>query len=195
MKTQIVLFIAFVIVAMACDKATSSNEEILDPELLFSPFFNYSYDGDLPEHQSNLKSATVTKTIKFQETSGIMVFDPDGDCGGDLVNVKLSGVGRSSLMGKYHVLNTFCSEGVDPVNPIFGFLTAANGDEIHTMVIKAGVAEDNDNYESYYIYKVLDGTGRFEHIVSGEMLIYVNADFGTLTWTCEGEGTLEFQYN
>jgi hypothetical protein len=98
-------------------------------------------------------------------------------------------------MGKYHVLNTFCSDGVGAVGNIYGFLTAANGDEIHTMVTEAGVAEDNEFYDSYYIYTVLDGTGRFEHIVSGEMLIYVNADFGTLTWTCEGEGTLVFQYD
>lgn len=193
MKTQIALFLVFLVAAMACDKATSSYEETLDPELLYSPFFNYTYTGDLPENPSYLKGATLTKTIKFQETSGIMEFSL-GDCA-PYFNVRLTGEGQASLMGRYSILNTFCSDGVGPVSLIYGFLTAANGDEIHTMVIEAGVAEDNELYESYYIYTVLGGTGRFENIVSGEMLIYANADFGTLTWNCVGEGTLVFQYN
>ena len=193
MKTQIVLFFVLLIAAMGCDKTTSSNEEALDPELLLSPFFGYTYTGDLPDSQGHLKSATVTKTIKFLETSGIFEF-LEGDCA-PYLNVRLIGEGQSSLMGHYSVLNTFCSDGVAPVSNLYGFLTAANGDEIHTMVIEAGPTVDNDKYESYYIYTVLEGTGRFENIVSGEMVLYVNASFETLTWTCEGEGTLVFQYD
>ena len=49
MKTQIVLFFVLLIAAMGCDKTTSSNEEALDPELLLSPFFGYTYTGDLPD--------------------------------------------------------------------------------------------------------------------------------------------------
>ena len=194
MKTQLVLFFVLLIAAMGCDKASSSNEEALDPELIFSPFFNYSFTGDLLDNQSHLKSATVAKTIKFWEVSGNLEFLENGDCA-PYLNVRLTGEGRSSLMGNYHVLNTFCSDGINPVSDIFGFLTAANGDEIHTMVTEAGVAADNDLYESYYKYIVLGGTGRFENIVSGEMIIYVNADFGNLTWNGVGEGTLVFQYH
>lgn len=193
MKTQIALFFVLLIAAMACEKASSSNEESLDPELLLSPFFGYTYTGELPNNQNYLKGATVTKTIKFLEISGIMEFQ-EGDCA-PYLNVSLIGEGRSSLMGKYSLLNTFCSDGVDPVTPIFGFLTAANGDEIHTMVTEAGIAEENDVYDLYYIYTVLGGTGRFEHIVSGEMIIYSNVDWGALSWICEGEGTLVFQYD
>jgi hypothetical protein len=193
MKTHIACFFVLLIAAAGCEKANSSNEEIPDPELLLSPFFGYTYTGGLPENQSNLKSATVTKTIKFLETSGIMEFS-EGDCA-PYFNTKLTGEGQSSLMGKYSLLNTFCSDGVNPVTPIYGFLTAANGDEIHTMVTEAGAAVENEFYELYYIYQVLGGTGRFEHILSGEMIIYANVDFVNLTWTCEGEGTLIFQYN
>lgn len=191
MKTQIVLFFVLLIAAIGCEKAATSNEVTLDPELLLSPFFGYEYTGDLPENQSQLKSATVTKTIKFKETSGVIELSL-GDCAPNY-NVELTGYGKSSLMGKYHVLNTFCSDGVDPVTPILGFLTAANGDEIHTMVTDAGFNEDGELI--YYIYTVLEGTGRFEHIVSGEMKISGTMDFETLTWTCEGEGTLVFQYD
>lgn len=193
MKTQIALFFALLIAAIGCSKVTSLNEEIPDPELLFSPFFNYSFPGDLPVNQDMLKSATVAKTIKFWEISGPMEFQANGDCA-PYYNVRLTGVGQSSLMGQYNVLDVFCSDGVGAVGPIYGFLTAANGDEIHTMVTGAGPAEDNDKYEAYYTYMVLDGTGRFENIVSGEMIIYVNADFGSMTWNGEGEGTLIFQY-
>ncbi|MFO7933640.1 MAG: hypothetical protein ACQERS_14960 [Bacteroidota bacterium] len=191
MKTQIVLFFVLLIVAMGCEKSTSSNEETLDPELLLSPFFGYTYTGDLPENQSPLKSASVTKTIKFQEASGVIEFQ-EGDCAPN-INVRLTGYGQSSLMGKYHILNTFCSDGVDPVTSIYGFLTAANGDEIHTMVTDAGYNEEGELL--YYVYTVLEGTGRFENIVSGEMIITGTMDFESLTWTCEGEGTLIFQYN
>ena len=193
MKTQIGLFIVLLIVAIGCEKSVSSNEETPDPELLFSPFFNYTYTGDVPENHSNLKGATVSKTIKFLEVSGFMEFQANGDCA-PYFNVRLTGESKSSLLGHYHVLNTFCSDGINPVGYIYGFLTAANGDEIHTMVTEAGVAEENELYESYYIYTVLGGTGRFESIVSGEMVIYVNADFENLTWTGEGEGTLIFKY-
>lgn len=192
MKTQIVLFLVLLIAAMGCDKAASSHEEIPDPQLLFSPFFNYTFTADMPENQNNLKSATVTKTIKFWEVSGTFEFQ-EGDCA-PYYNARLTGEGQSSLMGHYSVLNTFCTDGVNPVSQIYGFLTAANGDEIHTMVTEAGPTVDNEKYESYYIYTVLEGTGRFENIVSGEMVLYVNASFETLTWTCEGEGTLVFYY-
>jgi len=191
MKTQIAMFLVLLIAAMGCEKATSSHEEIPDPELLLSPYFGYKYTGELPENQSYLKSATVTKTIKFQELSGTMEFTL-GDCAPNF-NVELTGYGQSSLMGRYHVLNTFCSDGVDPVTPIFGFLTAANGDEIHTMVTDAGFTEEGELL--YYVYTVLEGTGRFEHIVSGEMIIYGNMDIAGLTWSAWGEGTLVFQYD
>lgn len=195
MKTQIVLFFVLLIAAIGCEKASLSSEKVPDPELLFSPFYNYSYTGDLPETQSHLKSATVTKTIKFWDASGIMEFSENGDCGVDYYSVRLIGEGRSSLMGKYQVLNTFCFDGTNPVGDVFGFLTAANGDEIHTQIIGAGEAVDNDSYESYYIYNVLGGTGRFEHIIEGEMIIYVNNDFVNFTSNFAGEGTLVFQYN
>jgi len=193
MKKQIVLFFVLLIASMGCEKANLSSEKALDPELLFAPFFNYSYTGDLPETQSALKSATVTKTIKFWDASGIMEISL-GDCTPNY-NVRLIGEGRSSLMGKYKVLNTFCFDGENPVGDVFGYITAANGDEIHTMIIEAGEAVDNDIYESYYIYDVLGGTGRFEHLVSGRMIIYVNNDFENYTSNFAGEGTLEFQYN
>ena len=133
MKTQILLFVVLLIAALGCEKTSSPNEASLDPEVLFSPFFNYTYTGDLPENQSHLKGATVTKTIKFRESSGAMEFSL-GDCA-PYYNVRLTGEGQASIMGKYHVLNTFCSDGIGAIGDIFGFLTAANGDEIHTQVI------------------------------------------------------------
>ena len=193
MKTQIALFFALLIAAMGCEKTAIPDAKNLDPESLLSPFFGYTYTGDLPGNQNYLKSATVTKTIKFLETSGVMEFSL-GDCAPNF-NVELTGYGQSSLMGKYHVLNTFCSDGVNPTSPILGFLTAANGDEIHTMVTDAGYDENGELL--YYVYTVLpdECTGRFENIVSGEMIIYGTLDFDNLTWTCWGEGTLVFQYN
>ena len=190
MKTQIVLFLALLIVAMGCDKLNSPNEKTPDPELLLSPFYGYKYTGELPQNQSHMKGTTVTKTIKFKDSSGSMEFTL-GDCAPNF-NVELTGYGHASLMGKIHVLNTFCSDGVDPVEPIYGFLTAANGDEIHTMVTEAGFTDEGELL--YYVYTVLGGTGRFEHIVSGEMIIYGNMDIPGLSWSAWGEGTLEFQY-
>ena len=191
MKTQIVLFLSLLIVAMGCEKLNSPNEKTPDPELLLSPFFGYKYTGELPQNQSHYKGTMVTKTIKFKETSGVMEFTL-GDCA-PYYNVRLTGEGQASLLGRYHVLNNFCSDGVDPVGPIYGFLTAANGDEIHTMVTEAGYTDEGELL--YCVYTVLGGTGRFEHIVSGEMIIYGNMDMVGLTWTVWGEGTLVFQYH
>ena len=54
MKTQIALFFVLLIAAMGCEKATTSDEKNLDPEMLFSPFFGYTYTGDLPGNQNYL---------------------------------------------------------------------------------------------------------------------------------------------
>lgn len=143
MKISTVLLSALLIFAIGCNEDISPNEEILQPELLLSPLTNYSFTGDLPEISTHLKSAAVTKTIKFFEISGTIEFG-FGDCS-PYINVLILGEGNATHLGRYTVLNKYCTDGVNPVSPIYGFLTAANGDEIHTQLIKSGFDPDLQN--------------------------------------------------
>ncbi len=149
---------------------------------------NYSFTGDLPETSTHLKRAAITKTIKFFELSGTIEYDVNA-CGPD-TKVMILGEGNATHLGRYTVLNTYCvnSDGI-PVSPVYGFITAANGDEIHTMLIGSSYNSDLDLF--YLQYLVLDGTGRFEG-VTGTISMFGTMDAQNLVWTLEGEATINF---
>jgi hypothetical protein len=179
MKTRIVLLSVLMIVAIGCEKDSSPYEEISLPEQQLSPLPNISIPNDLFENSQYLKGAAVTKTFKFFETTGPMVLE-----GGKITMI--SGEGYASHMGLYTVKNEPC---VFYGFPTFcGCLTAANGDEIYTVVIDSG---PDPVYGVYLEYIVLGGTGRFEGS-TGTISMYGSLDFGNSTWTLQGEGQISY---
>jgi hypothetical protein len=177
MKTRIVLLSVLMIVAIGCEKDSSPYEEISLPEQQLSPLLNISITDYLPENSQYLKGVAVTRTIKFFEVTGTMVLDPGGT-----YPTLILGEGHASHMGHYTVKNTFGFYYGYPT--YFGFLTAANGDEIRTVVIDSG---PDPVYGIYLEYIVLGGTGRFEGI-TGTISMYGSMDLENLTWTLQGEG-------
>ena len=136
---------------------------------------------------SNAKA--VTRTIKFQRSSGYFDFVyPSTECS-PYVQVLIVGTGNATFLGNFEVLNKYCFDGEEPVGPIYGFLTAANGDEIHTQMIAATElpAPEISNFD----YIILGGTGRFED-ASGTIHMYGTIDRVNFIFYLEGEGEITF---
>ena len=126
-----------------------------------------SVSPDLDSGYDVLKKAKaakkVTKTLKFHESSGILLYfaDPFVPCKvcdicefGSMLLVQ--GTGHATHLGAFTVINYLCFEDPEITR---GILTAANGDQIHTMVVGTSVDEE---LGLIYHYLILDGTGRFE---------------------------------
>ena len=150
-----------------------------------------SVSPDLDSGYDVLKKAdaakNVTKTLKFHESSGI-VLDPPVLC--EICDMcespsilVVQGTGHATHLGAFTVVNYICLSEY----PILrGILTAANGDKIHTMVTD----EYFDDRGKVYYYSILDGTGRFEgakgHI---EMWGLIDYDLGIFDLQGLGEIT------
>ncbi len=156
---------------------------------------NLLNENDFSTNPMEKSGKAVTKTIKFQKSSGPfeVIFNDENPCFQyyGAPQMYITGGGNASHMGKFTVVNTFCfymeGEAIIVLGDWLGFLTAANGDEIYTQVVDPL----NDWYIidgiSYMEYTVIGGTGRFEG-ASGEVLMY-----GTFAFTSETEGVWELE--
>lgn len=128
----------------------------------------------------SINSKPVTKTIKFQRSWGwFELFDDD-----PYYQTRIIGEGNATLIGHFTVLNTYDSyANMAPMGgPWLGFITAANGDEIHTQLVGQGPS---------YHYVIIGGTGRFEG-ATGDIYMTGESSFIDYTWTMEGEGTITY---
>ena len=177
MKKSIIFLFAFCIVAFACSK----DESILQEDLSDSAL---------------LKSKVKTKTIKFHRASGTMemIYDEANPCY-PLLQLKITGGGNASHLGLFTVENKVCFYMVEgnfiSVGQWEGKLTAANGDQLNTEMVKGPYFMNNDGL-AYYDYEVHSGTGRFETVTGGTLVMWGITDMDTMTWKLEGEGTIEF---
>jgi len=195
MKTTKIIFACFaalLLILSGCSKEYP--EDVLigdsgpDQEELLTLLESYTYPGDLPEVTSHLKGATVTKTIKFKRVSGIYHNYIPGLIG--TPQIYISGQGIASHLGNFSVFNTILFTGGQ--NPdgsseyyIFGTITAANGDELNSVMIGGGQVDGMMEFT----YMVLGGSGRFEG-VNGYIVLqgYLYPD----SWSLSGEGKIEF---
>ena len=151
-----------------------------------------SVSPDLDSGDDVLKKADVakkvTKTLKFHESSGILLYfaDPPVPCEvcdiceyGSMLLVQ--GTGHATHLGAFTVINYLCYE--DPTTTR-GLITAANGDQIHTMVTGPPV-------NGVYNYAILGGTGRFEG-ATGYIDMWGDIDIITETFDLEGLGEITY---
>jgi hypothetical protein len=152
-----------------------------------------SVSPDLDSGDNVLKKAEVaklvTKTLKIHESSGTMGvvfcscedcgdFDDCEDCDSGMLYL-IQGTGHATHMGAFTVQNTFC---IGSGEPLRGILTAANGDQIFTMVTGPPV-------DGVYHYAILDGTGRFE---GAKGYIDMWGEFTSTTFDLEGLGEITY---
>ena len=148
-------------------------------------------EGLIYNFEGSINSKPVTKTIKFQRSWGTFEFDGGSCCGSPFLQARIMGEGNASHIGHFTVLNTYCLNPpafTEPIGPWLGFITAANGDEIHSQMMGFGFDSD---IGPFYIYKIIGGTGRFDD-ATGEIHMWGETDFSTLTWYLEGEGEITY---
>jgi hypothetical protein len=155
-----------------------------------------SVSPDLDSGYDVLKKAEaakkVTKTLKFHESSGILLYfaDPPVPCEicdiceyGSMLLVQ--GTGHATHLGAFTVINYLCYEDLKTTR---GILTAANGDHLFTMVIGTSIDED---LGLIYHYAILEGDGRFEG-ATGWIDMWGDIDDIAGTFDLEGEGEVTY---
>ncbi|MDX1314759.1 MAG: hypothetical protein R3356_04600, partial [Eudoraea sp.] len=142
----------------------------------------------------------VTKEFKMLYSRGTVGVVPNSDPYSDGPNSGCSGLGDlqfvvdgggiGSLIGKFTVRNLACvdMEG-NFVSPLYGWITAANGDVIHTMLVNVTPDMDNLNFATYH-YEIIGGSegGRFEN-ASGFIYIYGDTTANPFDFVGGGEIT------
>ena len=176
MKKSIIFLFAFCFIAFACSK----DESILQEDLS---------DSEL------LKSKVKTKTIKFHRASGTMEMNFQSSECVPYAQFVIKGGGNASHLGRFTVENKVCfymeNGNFISVGQWEGKLTAANGDQLNTEMVKGPYFMNNDGL-AYYDYEVHSGTGRFASVTDGTLVMWGITDMATMTWELEGEGTIEF---
>lgn len=195
MKTQILLWLGLVILVLSCSNDNLS-EEISKKEMtdlqekaLSTPLTNDVFTVDQKDNWKSSNGKAVTRTIKFHRSSGIFDFvAPSTECS-PFIQVLIVGDGNATFLGNFKIINKYCFDGEQPVGPINGFLTAANGDEIFTQMI--GAVEVPSPEISNFDYIILGGTGRFED-ATGFIQMYGTIDRINFVFNLEGEGEITF---
>ena len=154
-----------------------------------------SVSPDLDSGYDVLKKADVakkvTKTLKFHESSGI-VLNPPVPCEVcDMCEspsmILVQGTGHATHLGAFTVINYFCLSEYPPTvsrRPS----TGESCSTIHTMVTKEPYVDDRG---LVYYYSILDGTGRFKG-ASGHILMWGLIDYDLGIFDLEGLGEITY---
>ena len=75
-------------------------------------------------------------------------------------------------------------------SPVYGFITAACGSEIHAMMGAPTPDMDNPPY-LFYPYMIIGGTDKYEN-ASGYFIMYGIIDYMTGEWSLTGKGQISY---
>jgi hypothetical protein len=177
MKNFIVFVIGALFIAFSCQKnsveGTVYDEDVVLEKSIFN--FNHNRVGDMSIPDAKKPNGkAVTKTIIFHNSSGYgsVIVNPE-ECGdfSPPLQLIIDGGGTATHLGLYTVINKVCID-IDGnfLSPVLGFMTAANGDEIHSIM--GNPYPDMDNPPNvYFPYTIIGGTGRFDG-ASGHIDMY-----------------------
>ena len=199
--TQTLTVDGFIIVAYAVGVGTEGNVKGLFAEWTYTLNFDGTPESAFYVSEGYIAPKQMTKTMKTIKASGPFAMflpgHPSNDCDEGICQVYVSGSGNTSHLGKFTVENFGCYDvfgGTGQVGEWLGYITAANGDMIHTELIYSWEADGYD----WYLYDILGGTGRFEG-ASGYIENYGNTDyfnpdnpFEGGEWDLEGEGIIVY---
>jgi hypothetical protein len=177
------------------DKMVNESDFVLEP---YINAFN-QYQADDFNLQTGLKSAksgkkTLTKSIEFKRSTGTFDVVPNmGFCDDILAPLQMviEGEGIATHLGRFTVKNLACMDWDGTfMSPVYGFITAACGSEIHTMMgIPYPDLENPPNL--FYPYRIIGGTEKYQD-ASGHFLMYGYTDPSTGQWSFTGEGEISY---
>lgn len=199
MKNYYLLFIGLLLFAFSCqdkqqliekDAETGSQVNL---KAYIEAFNHYNGDEFLP---ADLKcnGKPVTKTLIIHDASGTMGVTINEEYCSDYtpsLQFFVEGEGHATHLGLFSVLNLACVDIYSNfLTPVYGFLTAANGDEVHTQM-GFPYPDVNNPPNMYYPYTIIGGTGRFDG-ATGNILMYGIVDYNFGTWEFTGEGEITY---
>jgi hypothetical protein len=156
-------------------------------------------DAVKPDDEAVYKNGVTEKIITFKQSSGTIEVIPCEDCATGW-QLRTPGSGIATHLGNFTLLNTVCIEITSfepfefiPVGDWLGFITAANGHELHTQMVNGPYFPEGPEGPEYYDYSVLDGTGRFADVTGGDWVIYGSTDVVNFTWDVQGGGPIYFE--
>lgn len=198
MKKLSIFIMAFVAIISSCstdnvqnDLNTTLDNDALQTERYLTPLVNYDVQTCFPDFQFPLIIRNEnTKTLKLRSAgTTVLLFPPNNNCNPNEVEVVLNGEGHATHLGLFTFFASYCSlDGINPVSPILGVQTAANGDELYSVLVGAGEDPELGYYQDWVFY---GGSGRFED-ATGEIRLYAIVDFINLTWSNHGVGTITY---
>ena len=193
MKNFIFYLVGAMLLFVSCQSDQLESDEALVQEndailmKALESLKDYDVANQSPMVSKSVNANQVSKNWKMlysRGTVGVVVNSdpylpgsPDSGCDGEGgLQFVVDGGGIASLIGKFSVMNLACvDEGGNFVTPLYGWITAANGDVIHTMLTNVTPDLSNPGFATYR-YMVVGGSegGRFE-AASGWLDIYGNS--------------------
>lgn len=189
MKTTVMLMLGLLLSLFSCrDEQVAGTvalpETVPVTETTAMSLFNLPATADFSTVQATEKNNPHARKIKIR-TEGTMSFTPGTtDCPAALW-ARYVGEGHASHLGLFTIEIAYCTDGINPLSPILGVQTAANGDQLFVR----GVGGDPSANSLDFSYE--GGTGRFEN-ASGFVTLFFQFDYENLTWRNFGEGIISY---
>ncbi|NHF57941.1 hypothetical protein FK220_001215 [Flavobacteriaceae bacterium TP-CH-4] len=189
MKLKFLLLFGIVAFFLACEKEAipmelNNQQNTLVDEGLVEILFTKGKQWDALTEQSAQKDNPVTKKLKIR-TSGTMSMTPGADACEGFIQFSASGEGNATHLGLFTLELDYCTDGTAPLGPIFAKQTAANGDQVLSVVVGG---DPTENSLDFLIY---GGTGRFEN-ATGFVTLFFVFDYLNQTFDNFGEGTITY---
>lgn len=188
MKNRLFFTLTIIAILFACtrnDLASTVDESNLNAKMILSPLFDYNGETYSANLQKQLNKNAVARKLLIRN-SGIITFAPDSEYCAPYIQVLIQGQGNATHLGLFTISISYCSDGENPVGPILGIQTAANGDQLFTALVGAGFDPELGPYMDFIYF---GGTGRFVD-ASGEITLFGLVDYAEMVFDLHGEGTL-----
>ncbi len=202
MRATLMLLTGVFLLMVSCQKEDLAGEQayLENYDMVLSQamdsFNDYSAPFEVPNQAKNQNANRVEKDLVFKYSRGEFGIVPNpGGCGdySPPLQLVIEGGGIATHIGKFTVLNNACV-GVDGtfLTPVYGFITAANGDVIYTVVTDSYPDMDNPP-NVYYEYLIIGGSigGRFEG-ATGHITMYGITDEETGLFDLVGWGKITY---
>jgi len=187
MKLKLLSCIGISLFLLSCDQDTTQTDLIdqqadLVDQKLIATLFKEGDHWNTSAYNIAQKKHAVTKKFKVRASGTMAMILDSPDCDG-YVQVINQGEGNASHLGRFNVTVSYCGDGEAPVSPIFAVQTAANGDQLFSVVVGSDPSVGSLDFLYY------GGTGRFDG-ASGFITLFFTFDYPNQTWSNYGEGTL-----
>lgn len=202
MKKLFIYVVGALFLFASCESENLENEAVLGEEndvilmQAVKSFNNQDLSMQPSKAAKNFNANRVTKDLIFKYSRGTFSVVPNPGYCGDFIpplQFVIEGDGIASHIGRFTVQNFACvAPDGNFLSPLYGFITAANGDIINSVLNESYPDEENPPFV-YYQYDIIGGSegGRFEG-ATGYITLYGLVDQSKGTFDFEGWGEITY---